>query len=107
MSESPTKKQKVSGPLTAHNLIDGAFVPPSGGKYLNVIGPTTGQVIGKCALSTHEDVQTAVAKGQEAFKEWRQTTVKARAAIMLKFHALMMQHQGVWRSKGCDREGEK
>ncbi|KAG3107271.1 hypothetical protein PI125_g12890 [Phytophthora idaei] len=93
MSESPSKKQKVSGPLTAHNLINGEFVPPSGEKYLNVISPATGQVIGKCALSTDEDVKLAVAKGQEAFKEWRQMTVKTRAAIMLKFHALMMQHQ--------------
>ncbi|KAG6962651.1 hypothetical protein JG687_00007025 [Phytophthora cactorum] len=93
MSESPSKKQKVSGPLTAHNLINGEFVPPSGDKYLNVISPATGQVIGKCALSTDEDVKLAVAKGQEAFKEWRQMTVKTRAAIMLKFHALMMQHQ--------------
>ncbi|KAG6975415.1 hypothetical protein JG688_00002430 [Phytophthora aleatoria] len=93
MSESPSKKQKVSGPLTAHNLINGEFVPPSGDKYLNVISPATSQVIGKCALSTDEDVKLAVAKGQETFKEWRQMTVKTRAAIMLKFHALMMQHQ--------------
>ncbi|POM80233.1 Methylmalonate-semialdehyde dehydrogenase (acylating) [Phytophthora palmivora] len=93
MSESPSKKQKVAGPWTANNLIDGAFVPAKGDKYLNVISPSTGQVIGKCALSRDEDVQVAVAKGQEAFKTWRQTTVKTRAAIMLKFHALLMEHQ--------------
>ncbi|KAG1694214.1 hypothetical protein DVH05_021870 [Phytophthora capsici] len=94
MTESPTKKQKMSDPLKALNLIGGEFVPPMGGQYINVVSPSTGEVIGECALSTHEDVNTAVAKGQEAFKEWRQTTIKTRAGIMLKFHSLMMQHKG-------------
>ncbi|RLN53211.1 hypothetical protein BBJ29_000533 [Phytophthora kernoviae] len=92
MSESPTKKQKVDT-LTAQNLIDGSFVSPSGNQYLDVLNPSTGQVIGKCALSTAEDVETAVRCAQDAFKEWRQTTVKTRAAIMLKFHALLVKHQ--------------
>uniref|UniRef100_H3GN79 methylmalonate-semialdehyde dehydrogenase (CoA acylating) n=1 Tax=Phytophthora ramorum TaxID=164328 RepID=H3GN79_PHYRM len=94
MPESPSKKQKVDSLRTAHNLIDGSFVAPKGDKYLNVISPSSGLVIGRCALSTDDDVQLAVAKAQEAFIEWRQTTVKTRAAVMLKFHALMMQHQG-------------
>lgn len=82
-----------SGPLTAYNLIDGNFVPPCGNEFIDVIDPSNGHVLGKCALSSDEDVKLAVLKGQEAFKSWRQTTVKARAAIMLKFHALMAQHQ--------------
>lgn len=92
MPESPTKKQKVAA-LSAENLIDGAFVGPKSKQYLDVTSPSTGDVIGKCALSGAEDVDKAVKCGQEAFQEWRQTTVKARAAIMLKFHSLMVQHQ--------------
>ncbi|RLN98116.1 hypothetical protein BBJ28_00017263, partial [Nothophytophthora sp. Chile5] len=88
-------RQKIagSGGLVADNLIDGEFVAPVGKQYLDVIGPATGEVIGKCGVSTAEDVKLAVARGQEAFKEWSKTTVKTRAAIMLKFHALMMQHK--------------
>ncbi|RLN86936.1 hypothetical protein BBJ28_00009799 [Nothophytophthora sp. Chile5] len=88
-------RQKIagSGGLVADNLIDGEFVAPVGKQYLDVIGPATGEVIGKCGVSTAEDVKLAVARGQEAFKEWGKATVKTRAAIMLKFHALMMQHK--------------
>ncbi|KAL3663804.1 hypothetical protein V7S43_011217 [Phytophthora oleae] len=93
MAESPTKKQKMADPLKALNLIGGEFLPPTGGQYVNVVSPSTGQVIGQCALSNHKDVKMAVVRGQEAFKEWRQTTIKTRAGIMLKFHSLMMQHQ--------------
>uniref|UniRef100_A0AAV1UTB3 methylmalonate-semialdehyde dehydrogenase (CoA acylating) n=1 Tax=Peronospora matthiolae TaxID=2874970 RepID=A0AAV1UTB3_9STRA len=93
MAESLSKKSRVTGPLTALNLLNGAFVPPVEEKYIDVISPSTGQVIGKCALSSDTDVQQAVAKGQEAFAQWRRTTVKARAAIMFKFHALLKQYQ--------------
>uniref|UniRef100_M4BTS9 methylmalonate-semialdehyde dehydrogenase (CoA acylating) n=1 Tax=Hyaloperonospora arabidopsidis (strain Emoy2) TaxID=559515 RepID=M4BTS9_HYAAE len=93
MAESLSKKPRVTGPLTALNLLNGAFVPPVEEKYIDVISPSTGQVIGKCALSSDTDVQQAVAKGQEAFAQWRRTTVKARAAIMFKFHTLLKQYQ--------------
>ncbi|CAH0488477.1 unnamed protein product [Peronospora farinosa] len=93
MSTSRIKKQKLSSFFMAQNLIDGVFVPPKENKYIDVICPSTGQVIGQCGLSNDDDVKLAVAKGQEAFLPWRQTTVKTRAAIMLKFHALMIQHQ--------------
>ncbi|CAI5746434.1 unnamed protein product [Peronospora destructor] len=93
MSASPLKQQKLSRLFMAHNLIDGVFVRPKRNKYMDVICPATGQVVGQCGLSTDEDVELAVAKGQEAFIQWRLLTVKTRAAIMLKFHALMIQHK--------------
>lgn len=77
----------------ADNLIGGEFVAPQSGEYLDVVNPASGDVIGKVGVSTAADVERAIAQGREAFKEWRRTTVKTRAAIMLKFHALMMQHQ--------------
>ena len=101
MAESLSKKPRVTGPLTALNLLNGAFVPPVEEKYIDVISPSTGQVIGKCALSSDTDVQQAVAKGQEAFAQWQRTTVKARAAIMFKFHTLLKQYQGNWVETRC------
>ena len=94
MSASPGKKPKLARLYVAHNLIDGVFQPPHDNKYMDVLCPSTGQVVGQCGCSSDKDVDLAVAKGREAFVHWRQTTVKTRAAIMFKFHALMMQHQG-------------
>lgn len=79
----------------ADNLIDGKFVGPISNEYVDVVSPMTGEVVGRCAVSTSQDVDVAVAKGQEAFKEWSKLTVKSRAAIMLKFHALMNEHAGM------------
>ncbi|CEG47007.1 methylmalonate-semialdehyde dehydrogenase [Plasmopara halstedii] len=93
MPESPSKRQKVSDVPIAYNWIDGEFVRPSNDTFLDVTNPSTGEIIGKCALSSAEDVKLAVAKGEEAMKTWRLLTIKARAAIMLKFHALMIQCQ--------------
>ncbi|TMW59082.1 hypothetical protein Poli38472_007227 [Pythium oligandrum] len=93
---SPSKRQRVGSngqPLVvADNLLNGTFVPASSGAYVDVLSPSTGEVIGQCALSTPEDVDAAVANAKSAFPEWSKLTIKSRAAIMFKFHALMNQH---------------
>lgn len=89
---------KLDGARVAYNLIGGEFVSPASGEYLDVLSPVSGEAIGKVGVSSAADVDRAVAQGREAFKEWSRTTIKARAAIMLKFHALMMQHQGAFRA---------
>lgn len=81
---------------TIHNFIQGSFQPPSSNEYMDVINPSNGAVIGKVGLSTVEDVDTAVQAAQIAFTTWSdptQYTIKARAAILMKFHALVKQHQ--------------
>jgi acyl-CoA reductase-like NAD-dependent aldehyde dehydrogenase len=51
--------------------------------------PSDTSEIGRVALSSTEDVQKAVESAKEAFKSWSSMTIKARAAIMIKFHALV------------------
>ncbi|CAH0478863.1 unnamed protein product [Peronospora belbahrii] len=67
--------------------------PPTSELHIDIICPSTGEKLGKCALSTAEDVNLAVAKGQEAFQQWRQTTIKTRAALMFELHKLMLEFQ--------------
>lgn len=74
---------------TADNYIGGKFVSAQGGKYLDVESPHDGEVIGKVALSAAADVEAAVKAGQAAFLTWSALTVKSRAQIMLKLHALI------------------
>lgn len=75
-----------------NNFIGGSFVPPSGGDYLSVQDPANLAEIGKVALSSSEDVEKAVSTAQTAFQSWSGLTMKARAAVMLKFHALVREH---------------
>lgn len=82
----------------ANNLVNGEFVAPLANEYVDVVSPTTGDVIGSCAVSSAKDVDAAVQSGHEAFKDWSRLTVKSRAAIMLRFHALMNEHAGMSRT---------
>jgi malonate-semialdehyde dehydrogenase (acetylating)/methylmalonate-semialdehyde dehydrogenase len=77
----------------ADNLVGGEFEAPQIGGYLDAVNSGSGDVIGKVDVSTAADVARAIAQDRDAFKEWRRTMLKTRAAIMLKSHALMMQHQ--------------
>ena len=83
----------VSSVNDVHNVIGGTVVPPHSGEYLEVYNPATDELIGKVGLSGEQDVEDAVAAAKAAFPGWSSDlTIKARAAIMLKFHALVNQH---------------
>lgn len=75
------------------NVIRGKPTPPSTGNYLPVLSPVTNQPIASVALSSASDVSSAVESAQEAFSSWSSLTMKSRAAIMLRFHSLVEQHQ--------------
>jgi len=75
------------------NFIGGKFQPPADAKYLEVFSPSTGEQVGSVCLSSIKDVDQAVEVAKEAHLGWKALTVKARAAIMFKFHHLMAEHQ--------------
>lgn len=74
---------------TINNYIQGEYLPPSTGEYLNVENPANDDVIAKVGVSSAKDVDTAVKAAEAAFPSWSKLTIKARAAIMMKFHALV------------------
>ena len=72
-----------------HNFIQGQFEAPSSNEYLDIINPADNSKIGLVGISTAADVNSAVEAAHEAFQSWSAMTMKARAAIMMKFHALV------------------
>ena len=74
------------------NYIAGSFESPSSKEYIDVRNPTDGSVIGQVGLSDASDVNNAVKAASAAFLGWSSMTMKARAAIMLRFHALVNEH---------------
>jgi len=77
---------------TVNNWDGSSFVDSSTGKFLDVVSPVDGAVIGKVALSSAADVDAAAARAEAAFPEWSSRTTKARAAIMFRFHELLSTH---------------
>ena len=63
------------------NFIDGQFVAPVGGKYLENIEPATGKPYSQVADSDSRDVELAVAAAEKAFPEWSRTPAADRSRL--------------------------
>mmetsp|Transcript_9092 Transcript_9092/g.10498 ORF Transcript_9092/g.10498 Transcript_9092/m.10498 type:complete len:535 (+) Transcript_9092:48-1652(+) len=89
------KDKKPSPPPTrliqCDNFINNKFQPPSSGEYISIYSPSTSSQIGTAALSTSLDVDDAIAAAKSALSSWsKNTTMKSRVSILLKFHSLVV-----------------
>src|SRR6267378_1540668 len=71
-------------PKKIRNFIDGQFVDPVGGKYLDNIEPATGKSYSQVADSDTRDVDLAVAAAEKAFAGWSQMSAADRSPILLR-----------------------
>jgi aldehyde dehydrogenase (NAD+) len=62
--------------------IGGEWVDPAGSDTIDVVNPTTEEVIGTIPRGTPEDVEKAVAAARAAFETWGQTTPEERAGYL-------------------------
>lgn len=60
------------------NFIDGEFIIPHSGKYIDNINPATGELIGRIASSESQDVQTAVDAASDSLKSWSSLSMENR-----------------------------
>jgi malonate-semialdehyde dehydrogenase (acetylating) / methylmalonate-semialdehyde dehydrogenase len=82
MAESNTTRR-------LNNHVDGRWVEPMGGRFLDVHNPANGQVLARVPLSSEADVDRAVAAARAAFGPWSQTPVAERCAPVRKLASLM------------------
>jgi len=71
------------------NFIDGQFVEPVGGKYLDNIEPATGKPYSLVADSDARDVELAVAAAEKAFPDWSRTPAADRSGLLLRIADLI------------------
>ena len=76
-------------PLQIRNFIDGQFVEPVGGKYIDNIEPATGKPYSQVADSDGRDVDLAVAAAEKAFADWSRTPAAERSRILLRIADLI------------------
>ena len=79
----PTEPGKIQ------NFIDGNFVEPVGGKYLDNIEPATGKPYSQVADSDARDVDLAVAAAEKAFADWSKQAAAERSQILLRIADLI------------------
>jgi aminomuconate-semialdehyde/2-hydroxymuconate-6-semialdehyde dehydrogenase len=71
------------------NFVDGQFVEPIGGKYLDNIEPATGKPYSQVADSDARDVERAVAAAEKAFVDWSKKSAAERSKFLLRIADLI------------------
>ncbi|QFT56578.1 CoA-acylating methylmalonate-semialdehyde dehydrogenase [Microbulbifer sp. THAF38] len=74
-------------------LIDGNWIQSNAKEWLDVTNPATGEVLTQAPYTTEAEQIKAIAAAKQAFLSWRDTPVPSRARIMLKYQALLKEHQ--------------
>ena len=64
--------------------INGEFVESSNGKYIDVLNPSTEEVISRQPEGTLDDVERALDAARAAQKEWAKTPACERAVYLSK-----------------------
>jgi betaine-aldehyde dehydrogenase len=87
----------TSAPTYAH-YIDGRFVVPNTARNIDVIDPSTQDVIATVPHGTAADVDAAVAAARKAFDEgpWPETTAQERGRILFRIAAVVREHAAAW-----------
>jgi aminomuconate-semialdehyde/2-hydroxymuconate-6-semialdehyde dehydrogenase len=75
--------------LQIQNFINGEFIEPISGKYLDNIEPATGRAYSQVADSDARDVGLAVAAAEKAFPDWSKKTAAERSTILLRVAELI------------------
>ena len=71
------------------NFIDGKFVEPVGGKYLDNIEPATGKPYSQVPDSDARDVELAGAAAEKAFADWSKRSAAERSKTLLRIADLI------------------
>src|SRR5436190_1806015 len=79
----------VAEPEKIRNFVDGQFVEPLGGKYLDNIEPATGKPYSQVPDSDSRDVELAVVAAEKAFPDWSRTSAADRSRILLRIAELI------------------
>ncbi len=73
--------------------IDGEWIGAGSNKTIDVTNPATGEVLGTIPKMGAEETRRAIEAAQAAYPAWRAKTAKDRAAILRRWHDLMMENQ--------------
>ena len=80
-------------PAQIKNFINGEFIEPISGQYLDNVEPATGQPYSRVADSGARDVDLAVAAAEKAFRDWSKKTADERSSFLLRIAELIERDQ--------------
>ncbi|CAM3772288.1 Succinate-semialdehyde dehydrogenase [NADP(+)] GabD [Pseudomonas reidholzensis] len=78
--------------LKQHAFIDGQWVSADSGETFAVTNPATGETLAHIPQMGAAEAERAVLAAHRAFKQWKRQTAKARAELLQRWYALMLEH---------------
>jgi malonate-semialdehyde dehydrogenase (acetylating)/methylmalonate-semialdehyde dehydrogenase len=84
-------EEPIKGVREVKNYINGEWVD-SKGRIVDVVNPATGKVMGKCPVSTKDEINAAVDAAKAAFPDWRRTTPLARSRVLFRLKGLLEEY---------------
>src|SRR5689334_2522759 len=79
--------------LRARCYIDGGWVDADSGKTIDVVNPANGAKLGAVPDMGAAETRRAIAAAAAALQSWAAKGAKERAAILRRWHDLMMAHE--------------
>jgi succinate-semialdehyde dehydrogenase/glutarate-semialdehyde dehydrogenase len=76
--------------IRSQSFLDGQWVDASDGRRMPVTNPATGETIGEVPDCTPDNARAAVEAAQRAFNLYRHTVARDRAALLKRWHALIL-----------------
>lgn len=74
------------------NYINGEFIAPVSGEWIDNYNPSNGEVYGKIPNSDKADVEQAVLAAEKAFPNWSATTLDYRSNILKNISDLILEN---------------
>ncbi|MDR2327365.1 MAG: NAD-dependent succinate-semialdehyde dehydrogenase [Acidovorax sp.] len=84
---------KDAGLLRQQNYLAGAWIDSDNGQTLAVHNPATGALLAQVAKAHASEAERAVEAAYQALPAWRSRTADERAAVLRRWHALLLEHQ--------------
>ncbi|KAI0340797.1 succinate-semialdehyde dehydrogenase [Trametopsis cervina] len=78
--------------IRSQGFIDGKWVDAKEGTKFSVNNPSTTEELGNIPDMGVAETREAIAAASKAFKTWSKTTAKERHDLLMKFYALMREH---------------
>ncbi|KAL6309808.1 succinate-semialdehyde dehydrogenase [Sparassis latifolia] len=93
MASTATFGLKDASLVRTQGFIDGKWVDAQEGGTIKVSDPANEEELGAVPEMGLTETKQAIDAAARAFKTWGKTTAKHRHDILLRFHALMQEHQ--------------
>jgi len=85
----------MNAPMTLQRdraLLDGRWVAADDGRTLDVENPASGELLGQVPLMGATETARAIAAAERAWGPWRRRPAKERAALLRRWHELVLAH---------------